>query len=46
MSQSFIYSFISLFLVVLDLCCCAGFSLVAAHGFLIVVTSLVVEQKL
>ena len=46
MSQSFKYGFIYLFLVVLGLGCCAGFSLVAVHGFLIVVTSLVAEQKL
>ena len=47
--------FIYLFLVVLGLCCCVGFSLVVAirvyslvamHGFLIAVASLVAEHGL
>ena len=47
--------FTYLFLAVLDLCCYAGFSLVvesrgyslvAVHGFLIAVTSLVAEHRL
>ena len=51
----FLYNFIYLFLVVLGLCCCAGFSLVVAsggkslvvvHGRLIVVASLVAEHGL
>ena len=35
-----------LFLAVLDLHCCTGFSLVAVHRLLIVVASLVAEQRL
>ena len=51
----FFYNFIYLFLAVLGLHCCSGFSLVlasggyslvAVHGFLIVVAFLVVEHKL
>ena len=33
-------------LAVLDLGCCSGFSLIAVHGFLIVMASLVVEKGL
>ena len=35
-----------LFLAVLGLCCCVGYSLVAVHAFLIAVASLVAENRL
>ena len=34
------------FLAVLSLCCCEGYSLAAVGGFLIVVSTLVVEHRL
>ena len=40
-----IFKIILLFLATLGLCCCAGFSLVAVHGFLIAVISLIVEHN-
>ena len=41
-----VFSFISLFLAVLGLCCCAGFSLVVVQALLLVLASLVVEHGL
>ena len=41
----FIILFICLFLAVLYLHCCVGFSLVAMHGLLIVAASLVAEHR-
>ena len=38
--------FVYLFMALLGLCCCVGFSLVAVHGLLIVVASLVSEHRL
>ena len=49
------FNFTYLFLAVLGLCCCVGFSLVAgsrgcslvaAHGFLMMISSVVAEQGL
>ena len=48
----FFNNFIYLFLAVLGLCCCVvlvvsrGYSLIAVHGLLITVTSLVAERWL
>ena len=39
-----IFSFVNLSLAALGLHCCAGFSLVVVHGFLIAVASLIAEQ--
>ena len=41
MAQSFFFKSFYVFLAVLGLCCCMGFSLVAVRGLLIVVASLV-----
>ena len=38
--------FIDIFLAVLGLHCCSGFSLIAVHGLPIVMASLVVEKRL
>ena len=42
----YIYIYIYIYLAVLGLCCCVSFSLVAVHGLLTVVASLVAERRL